>query len=81
MNPHEAEATLYALWAIGYGAWLGIDINPENMPVEKAVALNIQALRKMKERIARLPHQRMLECHLRPAEHRGELEEILIANF
>jgi len=35
----------------------------------------------MRERIARLPRKRILECHLRPAEHRGELEEILIANL
>jgi xylose isomerase len=81
VNPHEAEALLYALWAVGYKGWFGIDINPENIPIEKAVELNIRGLRKMKERVARLPHERILECHLRPAEHRGELEEILIANL
>ncbi len=81
VNPHEAEALLYALWAIGYRGWFGIDINPENIPVEKAVQLNIRALERMKERVARLPHERILECHLRPGEHRGELEEILISNL
>ena len=81
VNPHEAEALLYALWAIGYRGWFGIDINPENIPVKKAVELNIRALERMKERVARLPHERILDCHLRPAEHRGELEEILIANL
>lgn len=81
VNPHEAEALLYALWAIGYEGWFGIDINPENMPVKRAVELNIQALERLRERVARLPHERILECHLRPAEHRGELEEILIANL
>ena len=78
VNPHEAEALLYALWAMGYSGWFGIDINPENIPVHKAVELNIRALRRLKERVARLPHEQVLECHLRPAEHRGELEEILI---
>lgn len=81
VNPHEAEALLYALWALGYTGWFGIDINPENIPVGKAVELNIRGLEKLKERVARLPHERILECHLRPAEHRGELEEILIANL
>lgn len=81
VNPHEAEALLYALWAFGYRGWLGIDINPENMPVERAVGLNIRAIRRLAERVARLPHERVLACHLRPAEHRGELEEILIANL
>ncbi|UCC74601.1 MAG: TIM barrel protein [Gemmatimonadota bacterium] len=81
VNPHEAEALLYALWAAGYRGWFGIDINPENIPVQKAVELNIRALQRMKERVARLPHERILDCHLHPAEHRGELEEILIGNL
>jgi xylose isomerase len=81
VNPHEAEALLYALWAMGYQGWFGIDIDPENIPVQKAVELNIRALRRMKERVAELPHQRILECHLRPAEHRGGLEEILIEHM
>ncbi len=81
VNPHEAEALLLALWAIGYRGWLGIDINPENMPVERAVELNVRALTRLKERVARLPHERILACHLHPAEHRGELEDILIANL
>ncbi len=81
VNPHEAEALLYSLWAMGYEGWLGIDINPENIPVRKAVELNIRALRKLRDRVAELPHERILDCHLRPAEHRGELEEILIENL
>ena len=78
VNPHEAEALLYSLWAMGYAGWFGIDINPENLPVHKAVHLNVRALRRLKERVARLPHERILDCHLRPADHRGALEEILI---
>jgi len=66
---------------MGYQGWFGIDINPENIPVGKAVELNIRTLRRMKERVARLPHERILECHLRPEEHRGELEEILLENL
>lgn len=81
VNPHESEALLYSLWAIGYRGWLGIDINPESIPVAKAVDLNITAITRLKERVARLPHERVIECHLHPAEHRGELEEILIANL
>jgi xylose isomerase len=81
VNPHETEALLYALWAIGYRGWFGIDINPENIPVARAVELNIRAIARLKERVARLPHERVLACHLQPAAHRGELEEILIANL
>ncbi len=81
VNPHEAEALLYSLWAYGFRQYFGIDINPENMSVKKAVEINIKALEKMKERISRLPHEQIIECHLRPEKHRGYLEEILIANL
>ncbi len=81
VNAQETEALLYALWAIGYEEYFGIDINPENMSVQKAVELNIRALEKMKERVSRLPHERILECHLHPSDHRGELEEILIESW
>lgn len=81
VNFQETEALLYALWGIGYREYFGIDINPENMPVEKAVELNIMALDRMKERVGRLSHERILDCHLHPAERRGELEEILLKNW
>ncbi|MFC1500181.1 sugar phosphate isomerase/epimerase family protein [Candidatus Zixiibacteriota bacterium] len=81
VNMQETEALLYSLWAFGYREYFGIDINPENMPVARAVALNIKALERMKERISRLPHEQILECHLNPANHRGDLEEILIQNW
>ena len=81
VNPQETEALLYSLWAYGYKEFFGVDINPENMPVQKAVELNILALDKMKERISRLPHEKIVECHLESESHRGELEEILIKNW
>ncbi len=81
VNVHETEALLHALWAIGYRQYCGIDINPENIPIQKAIELNVRALQKMKDRVSRLPHERILECHLNPSEHRGELEEILIESW
>jgi xylose isomerase len=81
VNAAETEALLYSLWAIGYRGYLGIDINPENMPVHRAVELNIKALHRIRERVSRLPHERILECHLNPEQHRGELEEILIEHW
>ncbi len=81
VNMPEAEALLYALWALGYREYLGIDINPENIPVRRAVELNVRALERLKERVARLPHEEILDCHLRPWAHRGDLEEILIRHW
>ncbi len=81
VNMSEAEALLYALWAIGYNEFLGIDINPENMPVRRAVELNVLGLERLRERVSRLPHEEVLDCHLRPWAHRGDLEEILIRRW
>ncbi len=74
----QAEALLYALKMIGYKEYFGIDINPERMPVEKAVEINAKALRVMNERIEALPHEKIIDCYLDPYKHRGELEMILI---
>jgi xylose isomerase len=73
----QAEAGLYALKLIGYRGYFGIDINPERMPVAKAIAANSRVLRIMNERINRLPHARILDCYFEPEKHRGELELIL----
>jgi xylose isomerase len=81
VNMPETEALLYSLWALGYEEYFGIDVFPEKMPVQRAVELNLRALEKMKERIGRLPHERILACHLDPKNHRGDLEEILIENW
>ena len=73
----QAEALLYALKMIGYKEFFGIDINPERMPIKKAVEINTKVLQIMNERIEELPHDRIIECYLEPANHRGELEEIM----
>jgi len=81
VNMQESEALFYSLWAIGYQEWFGIDINPENMPVADAIAINSMALDKLRERVARLPHEAILDCHMHPEKNRGKLERILIANW
>lgn len=81
VNAAEAESLLYSLWAIGYDEYIGFDVNPENMPVQRAVELNVMAIERLRERVARLPHEEILDCHLRPRERRGDLEEILIRHW
>jgi xylose isomerase len=73
----QTEALLYALKMIGYQGYFCFDINPERMPVEKAVEINCRVLRIMNDRINRLPHERILACYFEPDKHRGELELIL----
>lgn len=74
----QAESLLYALKMAGYREYFGIDINPERMPVKKAIEINTRALNLMNERIEKLPHERIMECCLNPYENRGEIEMILL---
>lgn len=73
----QAEAALYVLKMFGYKEFIGIDINPERMPVKKAIEINSKVLNIMNERIEQLPHEKIIDCYLDPANHRGELELIL----
>ena len=73
----QNEALMFALWVMGYQEWFGIDINPERIPVHKAVEINTRVLRIMQERIESLPVERIIDCVEDPRAHRGELELIL----
>ncbi len=76
--PEQTEAALYALKTCGYSQHFGIDINPERMPVERALVNCMDALKAMNERINGLDHARIVECVENPAGNRGVLEAILI---
>lgn len=73
----QAEALLYALKVMAYDEFFGIDINPERIPVKKAVQINCEVLKIMNDRINSLPNDQIMECYLNPEKHRGELEMIL----
>jgi xylose isomerase len=77
----ETEALLYALKAIGYKEYFGIDINPEKMPVLEAVKINARALQIMNERIDSLPHEKLLECFYNPEKNRGGIEMLLAESY
>jgi len=76
--PEQAEAALYALKMQGYDGYFGIDINPERMPVRRALINNMDALKAMNDRINALDHAKVIEFTSRPDRHRGELEALLI---
>ncbi len=73
----QSEALLFALWVMGYDEWYGIDINPERMPVQKAIQINTEVLKILQDRIESLPIDRILDCAEDPRANRGELEMIL----
>ena len=43
--PEQLEALLYTMKMYGYTGWFGIDINPERMPVDTALKINMDAIR------------------------------------
>ncbi|MGB9608411.1 MAG: TIM barrel protein [bacterium] len=78
ISPELAEATLYVMKMHGYKGYFGIDINPERMPVERAIINCIDALKAMNDRIETLDHEKILYCTLHPDKTEGILEAILI---
>jgi xylose isomerase len=52
-------------------------LNPERIPVQKAVEINTTVLKIMNDRINSLPNEKILDCHLDPYQNRGSLELIL----
>ena len=74
----QTFAMLFALKMMGYREYYGIDINPEHMPVEKAVGINVSMVRKLAARVDNLPYDEIVDCYLHPESNRGSLERILM---
>ncbi len=77
ISPEQAEAALYVLKMHGYTGYFGLDINPERMPVDRALINCMDALKAMNERVNRLDHARVIACTARPHRNRGLLEALL----
>ncbi|MEM2399092.1 MAG: TIM barrel protein [Candidatus Bathyarchaeia archaeon] len=73
----QMYAALLVLKMYGYEGRFGIDINPERMPVEVAIALNVNALRAACERINSLDFDRLVEAMYNPANNRGVAEDVM----
>ncbi|MGC9319833.1 MAG: xylose isomerase, partial [Armatimonadota bacterium] len=76
--PEQLEAALYALKMCAYDQHFGIDINPERIPVDRALMNCMDALKAANDRINSLDHARIAECVDNPEENRGMLEAVLI---
>ena len=78
VSPEQFEALLYVLKMHAYTGYFGIDINPERMPVETAIRINIDAVRAAADRINGLDHEAVVAAVTNPATSRGWLESYLI---
>jgi xylose isomerase len=70
-------ATLLVFKMYNYSGFYGIDINPERMPVEKAITLNMNALSAGAEVVNGLDYDALVEAMFDPTGHRGVVEETL----
>ncbi len=73
----QMYAAMLALRMYGYKCRFGIDINPERMPVEKALVLNINALRSACDRVNQLDIDRLVEAMYNPEKNRGVAEDVM----
>jgi len=73
----QMYAALLVLKMYGYGGRFGIDINPERMPIETALILNINALRAACARINQLDFDRLVEAMHDPENNRGASEDVM----
>ena len=78
ISPEQTEALLYALKMYGYDGYFGIDINPERIPIERALINNFDAIKAMNDRINGLDHEAIITSTNKPEENRGYLEALLI---
>jgi len=78
VSSEQAEAALYVLKMHGYRGHFGIDINPERMPVERALINCMDSLRAMNDRINALDHERIIWATEHPHQARGMIEALLI---
>jgi len=73
----QTYAALLVLKMYGYRGLFGIDINPERMPVETALILNINALRSACMRVNGLDFDRLIEAMYNPQGNRGVIEDVM----
>ncbi|MHA1110955.1 MAG: sugar phosphate isomerase/epimerase family protein [Promethearchaeota archaeon] len=74
----QAYAMFYSLKMMGYKEYVGIDINPEHMPVTTAIEINVEMINKICSKLDKLPHGEIVEAYLNPDTNRGTLEKILM---
>ena len=73
----QTYAGLLVLKAHGYRGRFGIDINPERIPIERALILNMNAIRAACARVNALDFDRLVEAMYNPSENRGVAEDVL----
>lgn len=80
----QLYAALFVLKMYGYNEYFGIDINPERMPVDVALKLNIRAIRAACKRLNNMSYEdysRIVDAMFNPDKNRGVVEEVFTKAF
>lgn len=77
----QLYAGLFILKMYGYREYFGIDINPERMPVKKALILSMNAIKVACQVFNRLDYERLVEAIYNPARNRGLVEYLVQQAF
>jgi len=78
VSPEQFDALMYVLKMHSYEGYFGIDINPERMPVDKAIKINIDAINAANDRINEIDDEAVIYAVNHPENARGWLESYLI---
>jgi xylose isomerase len=70
-------ATLLVFKMHSYGGYYGIDINPERMPVERALVLSMNSLDAGADIVNVLDYDVLVEAMYHPDKHPGTVEDVL----
>jgi xylose isomerase len=77
ISPEQAFSAMYVLKMHGYSEYLGIDINPERMPVDRALINNIDRLKALIQATDEVDHELVIACIESPDLNMGLLEAYL----
>jgi len=75
--PETMEALLFILRLYGYAGYIGIDINPEKLPVQVALANCFNAVHLANGVVDNLDHESILEHYFNPDKNRGDIENLV----
>lgn len=78
ISPEQLDALMYTLKWHGYRGHFGIDINPERMPVDVALKINMDAIRAANDRVDAIDHEAVMHAQANPDKCRGWLEGYLV---
>ena len=77
----QMYAALLVLKMHLYDGFFGIDLNPERIPVERALVLSMNALDAACTHVNELDYESLVEAMYKPSENRGVVEDVLIRSL